>query len=134
MAFRVLIVDDNRLMRDMIKRSVELSGLEISCVDMANDGREALEKLRAAWYDLVLLDINMPVMNGEQFLQALRSDLALRDTLVIVVSTESSVPRIARLRELGAGFVHKPFTPEELIAAVRALLARPPIASRGETP
>lgn len=123
MAFRVLIVDDNRIMRDMVRRAVELSGLEIAAIDTAGDGREALAKLRAAWFDLVLLDINMPVMNGEQFLAELRADVALRDTLVIVVSTESSAPRIARLRELGAGFVHKPFTPEELIAAVRALLA-----------
>ncbi len=125
MAFNVLVVDDSRIMRDMVAKAVTMSDLGVNAVDTAGDGREALEKLRAGWFDLVLLDVNMPVMTGEQFLVALRADLALRDTLVVVVSTESSQPRIARLRELGAGFVHKPFTPEELVATVRQLLAAP---------
>ena len=125
MAYTVLVVDDSRIMRDMVARAVSMSGLDIASVDTACDGSQALTKLRASWFDLVLLDVNMPVMTGEQFLVALRADLALRDTLVVVVSTESSVPRIARLRGLGAGFIHKPFRPEELVAAVRQLLETP---------
>ncbi len=125
MAYNVLVVDDSRIMRDMVAKSVQMSGLEIASVDTAGDGKQALDKLRAGWFDLVLLDVNMPVMTGEQFLVALRADLGLRDTLVVVVSTESSLPRIARLKALGAGFVHKPFKPEELVAAVRALLEKP---------
>ena len=125
MAYNVLVVDDSRIMRDMVAKAVSMSGLEIAKVDTACDGKQALERMRADWFDLVLLDINMPVMTGEQFLVALRADLALRDTLVVVVSTESSFPRIARLRALGAGFVHKPFRPEELVAAVRLLLETP---------
>jgi two-component system chemotaxis response regulator CheY len=132
MAYNVLVVDDSRIMREMVARAVSMSGLDIAAVDTACDGRDALAKLRASWFDLVLLDVNMPVMTGEQFLVALRADLGLRDTLVVVVSTESSLPRIARLRGLGAGFVHKPFRPEELVAAVQQLLAAPRAA--GATP
>lgn len=130
MAYNVLVVDDSRIMRDMVSRSVSLSGLELGRVDTAGDGQQALAKLRSAWFDLVLLDVNMPVMTGEQVLVALRADVALRDTLVVVVSTESSLPRIARLKALGAGFVHKPFKPEELVTAVQQLVATP----RSEAP
>lgn len=131
MAYNVLVVDDSRIMRDMVAKSVQMSGLDIASIDVACDGRQALEKLRSSWFDLVLLDVNMPVMTGEQFLVALRDDVGLRDTLVVVVSTESSQPRIARLRALGAGFVHKPFKPEELVEAVRQLLAAPKSAGGG---
>ena len=132
MAYNVLVVDDSRIMRDMVAKAVQMSGLDITGIDTACDGKQALDKLRASWFDLVLLDVNMPVMTGEQFLVALRADVGLRDTLVVVVSTESSLPRIARLKGLGAGFVHKPFKPEELVAAVRQLLEAP--RPEGTTP
>ncbi|GDY12951.1 response regulator [Planctomycetota bacterium] len=123
MAFSVLVVDDNRLMRNMVARAVCLSGLAISAVLEAGDGAQALAALRSQWVDLVLLDINMPVMDGEEFLRQLRADTALSATLVVVVSTESSQPRIARLKAMGAGFIHKPFRPEALVAAVNELMA-----------
>ncbi len=125
MTFNILVVDDNRIMRDMVMRSVRMSGLTIGELAQAANGQEALAVMRKQWIDLVLLDINMPVMNGEEFLTALRADTALRATLVVVVSTESSAPRIARLKALGAGFVHKPFTPEALVAEVERLVALP---------
>jgi two-component system chemotaxis response regulator CheY len=121
--YNVLVVDDNRIMREMVARTVRMSALDVGEVHFANNGEEALAALANTWIDLVLLDINMPVMNGEQFLARLRSDMALRSTLVVVVSTESSQPRIARLKALGAGFVHKPFRPEDLATTVDALIA-----------
>ncbi len=123
MPLDVLIVDDNRIMRDMVARTVAMSGLDVGQVRQAGDGAEALQALRSGWTDLVLLDLNMPVMDGETFLREVRIDTALRDTLVVVVSTESSGARIERLRVLGAGFVHKPFTPETLVAEVNRLVA-----------
>jgi CheY-like chemotaxis protein len=75
----VLVVDDNRIMRDMVVRSVAMSGLPIAQVRQAADGRQALDALRSVWTDLVLLDLNMPVMDGETFLRELRADTALRD-------------------------------------------------------
>lgn len=123
MGFRILVVDDNRIMREMVGKAVRMSPLQVDEVVEAVNGADALEKLRSTWIDLILLDINMPVMNGERFLEALRADPALRGHLVVVVSTESNPQRIARLRELGAGFIHKPFRPEELANAVGGLTA-----------
>lgn len=123
MAFTVLVVDDNRLMRGMVSRAVSMSGLSVSHQLEAGDGAQALAVMRTQWIDLVLLDINMPVMDGEKFLTEVRADEALRGTMVIVVSTESSQPRIARFKQMHAGFIHKPFRPEQLVAAVNELLA-----------
>lgn len=123
MAFTVLVVDDNRMMRGMVTRAVGMSGLSIGKVLEAGDGAQALAVMRHEWIDLVLLDINMPVMDGEEFLCQVRADAALRSTMVVVVSTESSQPRITRLKAMGAGFIHKPFRPEALVAAVNDLMA-----------
>jgi two-component system, chemotaxis family, chemotaxis protein CheY len=123
MAFTVLVVDDNRMMRGMVSRAVSMSGLSVAKLYEAGDGAQALAVMRSQWIDLVLLDINMPVMDGEQFLTQVRADAALRGTMVIVVSTESSQPRIARFKEMQAGFIHKPFRPEQLVAAVNELMA-----------
>ncbi len=121
MTHRILIVDDNRIMREMIKRSVAMSGIPVASIAEAANGREALDHIAANPVDLVLLDINMPVMDGEAFLVELRSDPRWRTMNVIVCSSESSLPRIGRFRLLGAGFVHKPFKTEELIAALAKL-------------
>lgn len=118
----VLVVDDNRIMRDMVARAVAMSGLPIARVRQAGDGRAALAELRAARAGLVLLDLNMPVMDGEAFLREVRADAALAGVLVVVVSTEGSGARVERLRALRAGFVHKPFTPEALVAEVQRLM------------
>ena len=123
MAFTVLVVDDNRMMRGMVARTVSMSGLPVGKLLEAGDGAQALTVMRSEWVDLVLLDINMPVMDGEEFLCQVRGDQALRSTMVVVVSTESSQPRITRLRLMGAGFIHKPFRPEQLVAAVNELMA-----------
>jgi two-component system chemotaxis response regulator CheY len=71
--------------------------------------------------DLVLLDLNMPQMNGEELLAEIRSHPDTAAVAVIVVSTEGSEARIKRIKDLGAEFVHKPFRPEELRAVIRDL-------------
>jgi two-component system chemotaxis response regulator CheY len=114
----VLIVDDSAVMRAMIGRTLEMAGLPVRSVQEAGHGAEALQILEDSWIDLALVDINMPVMDGEAFLEAVRGDPLLRDLAVVVVSTESSRPRIERIEGRGAAFVHKPFTPEQLRAAV----------------
>jgi two-component system chemotaxis response regulator CheY len=112
MSLNVLVVDDSSVMRAMIVKTMRLSGLPIGEVYQASNGQEGLEAMRANWVDLVIADINMPVMNGEEMIGKMRSDPESRDIPTIVVSTEGSVTRIERLRGLGAAFVHKPFTPE----------------------
>jgi two-component system chemotaxis response regulator CheY len=73
----------------------------------------------------VLLDINMPVMNGEEMLRELRADPETAHLPVIVVSTESSETRVQALEELGVAFVHKPFAPEELRATILRITGVP---------
>jgi two-component system chemotaxis response regulator CheY len=115
MALNVLVVDDSAVMRRMVIKILGLSGLPLGEIHEAADGRQGLQKLKENWIDLVLADINMPVMNGEEMIRQMRQNPETRDVQVIVVSTESSQARIDMLQEeQGTGFVHKPFTPELL--------------------
>ena len=114
MAFNVLVVDDSAVMRAMIARVVRLSGVPLGEMYEAGDGAEGLRVVAEQWVDLVLLDINMPVMNGEEMLRRLRARPETASLPVIVVSTESSETRVHALEELGVAFVHKPFAPEDL--------------------
>jgi two-component system chemotaxis response regulator CheY len=115
MGFRVMIVDDSPAMRSVIRRTMLLSGFEVrECLE-AGHGAEAWQLLRRQPVDLVLTDVNMPVMDGEQFLACLRGDEALGAIPVVVVSTDATEHRIQRMRDLGArGYITKPFFPELL--------------------
>ena len=114
MPLNVMIADDSAVMRAMILRTLRVGGLPLGEIHEAGNGAEALERLREAPVDLVLLDVNMPVMTGEEVLEHLRADPATADLKVIVVSTEGSEARIERLVSRHVAFVHKPFTPETL--------------------
>ena len=115
MAFTVLIVDDSPAMRSFVKRVLDLSGFETGTYFEADNGREALELLGKEWVDVILTDINMPVMNGHEFVQALSLNEALRSIPVIVISTDRTEDRVREMIALGAkGYVKKPFQPEEL--------------------
>ena len=118
MRFNVLVVDDNRVMRRVMIRTLEMTGLPLGEVHEAGDGAEALEVLQSHWVDLALVDINMPVMNGEELIDRVRDDPELRDLRIIVVSTEGSETRIEKVLRQNACFVHKPFTPEQIREAV----------------
>lgn len=114
MAFNVLIVDDSAVMRAMIGRTLKLSGLPIASILEAPNGEVGLRLINEEWVDLLLLDVNMPVMNGEEMLRLIRADERTRDLAVIIVSTEGSGTRLAALQAMGAAIVHKPFPPETL--------------------
>jgi two-component system chemotaxis response regulator CheY len=114
MALNVLVVDDSAVMRAMIIKTLRLCGLPLNDIHQASNGQEALQMLEQHWIDLVLLDLNMPVMNGEEVLNRVRQNPETADLSVIVVSTVGSDTRIAALRQQRAEFVHKPFTPELL--------------------
>jgi len=117
-AFNVLVVDDSAVMRKMIVKTLRLSGLPLGEIHEAGDGQEGLRVLEEHWIDLAMVDINMPVMTGEEMIARVRENPQTRDLKVIVVSTESSETRIDMLQDqeagFGAGFVHKPFSPETL--------------------
>ncbi len=115
MSFNVLIVDDSRSMRAVIKKTISMSGFKMDqCVEAGN-GREALDVLAKAWVDVIISDINMPEMNGLELLEELKKDSLLKAIPAIVISTEGSEKRIQDAYDLGArGFIKKPFLPEEI--------------------
>src|SRR3989304_5535912 len=121
MAINVLVVDNSAVMRKMIVRTLRLSGLPLGEVHGAGNGQEGLDALREHWVDLALVDINMPVMNGEEMIDRVRQNPETADLSVIVVSTDCSETRIEMLQKKGAGFVHKPFTPEGLRETINHL-------------
>jgi two-component system chemotaxis response regulator CheY len=125
MGFRVLIVDDSPAMRAVIRRILELSGFDLEGCLEAGHGGEAVGVLAGAPVDVILTDINMPVMNGEQLVSRLRRDKRLGDIPVVVVSTDASEHRVRHMIELGAsGYVTKPFVPEALRLEVERVLGR----------
>ena len=122
MAINVLIVDDSKVVRHMIEKTLHVAQLPIGEVYQAADGQEGLTCLENHWIDLVLVDINMPVMTGEEMIDHMQENPAWADLPVIVVSTEGSETRIERLKQKGVTFVHKPFSPEVVSRVVTEIL------------
>jgi two-component system chemotaxis response regulator CheY len=115
----VLIVDDSPIMRKMVRRALDMANLPLGSVLEANEGREALARLSEHEIDIVLADINMPVMNGVELVQRMVADGLLPRIPVVIVSTERSQERISQLKSLGVrNYLHKPFRPEAMRAAV----------------
>jgi two-component system chemotaxis response regulator CheY len=117
----ILVVDDSAVIRAMVIRILRLTGLSLGRLYEAGNGQEALKILDAEPVDLALVDINMPVMNGEETINNIRENKRTADLPVIVVSTESNVQRVDRIRRNKVEFVHKPFTPEVLRRSVLQL-------------
>jgi two-component system chemotaxis response regulator CheY len=123
MAYSVLIVDDSATTRGIIKKVLGLTGLELGSVSEASNGAEALLALRSAWVDLVLADLNMPVMNGMELIQAMSEDPLLRSVPVVVVSSEGSQKVLDSLAEKGVRqIVRKPFEPALLKSLISQAL------------
>ena len=115
---KVLVVDDSRLIHKMFE--VMLRGFDLV---HASDGLEALQRLgEHADIDLILLDINMPNMNGLEFLSRIKQDRALADITVIIVSTEGKEEDTIRGLEAGAAaYIKKPFRSEEILELIERL-------------
>jgi len=123
MSYRILIVDDSPGMRAVLRRVIDLSGLPVASCLTACHGLSALAVLRNEPIDLILTDINMPEMNGEDFVAELKKDSALSEIPVLVISTDATSNRMQRMLELGAaGYVIKPFQPETLRSEVERVL------------
>jgi two-component system chemotaxis response regulator CheY len=115
MPYSVLIVDDSPVMRSFIRRVISMSGFEVEEYFEASNGEEALAQLRAHRVDVILTDINMPKMNGEELLRRLGADGVLSSVPALVISTDATKDRILRMIALGAqGYMSKPFSPETL--------------------
>ncbi len=117
MGYRVLVVDDSPAMRGFIKRVLDLSRFEVSEVLEAANGIDALAVLESNPVDVVLTDINMPRMNGEELIRELGEDEDFCEIPVLVISGDSSQARVERMLQIGArGCLSKPFSPERLKA------------------
>ena len=125
---RLLVVDDNKVNRLLLMRSVELLGHRVAS---AENGRTALQMLRAEPFDLVLLDIEMPEMNGFQVLEQMSRDLQLREVPVIVTSSLEGLDNVVRCIELGAeDYLTKPVNPILLKARIGASLEKKRLRDR----
>jgi len=122
MAINVLIVDDSGVMRSMIQKTMKLSGIKLGEIHQAANGREGIEILERQWIDLVIVDINMPVMTGEEMIEQMQTNANLKTIPTIVISTEGSQTRIDRLHGKGIRFIHKPFSPEMIRDTVKDVL------------
>lgn len=114
MALNILIVDDSALTRKAIRRTLDMLDLDVRDIFEAENGLDALKLLDEINIDLVLADLNMPEMGGIEMIYQMRGNEATQNIPVVVISTESSPPRIEGLLADGAkDYLHKPFTPEE---------------------
>ena len=112
---RILIVDDSSMMRAMIKRVVKLTNVPVQEILEAGDGAEALTLLEQHDVQLLLTDINMPVMNGAELLRALADDDRWSGLTRVIISTDGSTARREEAAELDVRcYLEKPFSPEVL--------------------
>lgn len=119
---RLLVADDNKVNRLLMARNLALQGHQ---VESAENGRIALDMLRRGGFDLLLLDIEMPDMDGFQVMEQLASDPALRDVPVIVTSSLEGIDHVVRCIELGADdYLHKPVNPVLLKARIDSSLEK----------
>lgn len=118
----VLVVDDSSINRTMLTRHVTQQGHQVSTV---GNGRQALERLRSEKFDLVLLDVVMPEMDGYEALERMKADDALRDIPVIMISGLDEIESVVRCIEVGAeDYLPKPFDPVLLRARIGACLEK----------
>lgn len=111
---KALVIDDSRAMRKILRRILDQQGFEVT---EAANGQEALDVIRAEGApDLALVDWNMPVMDGLEFVTTLRADESYRDVTLMMVTTESEYAQVVRALAAGAhDYLLKPFTPEALV-------------------
>jgi two-component system chemotaxis response regulator CheY len=120
---KVLIVDDSSVMRKIVERALRQAGLELGEVAEAGNGAEALAEIQKGVPDMILSDINMPVMDGLEFLKNLQSVESAKGVPVIMITTEGSEARVVEALSAGAkGYLRKPFTPEQVKERVAPLL------------
>ena len=112
---KALIVDDSSVMRKIVERSLRQAGIELSEVVEAANGVEALAALGRTKVDLILSDINMPIMDGLEFVRQLQGVEAAKHIPVVMITTEGSESNVMQALSLGAkGYIRKPFTSDQV--------------------
>jgi two-component system, chemotaxis family, chemotaxis protein CheY len=123
-SLRALIVDDSSVMRKIVERSLRQAGIDLNQVIEAGNGAEALAVLQEQQVDLILCDINMPVMDGLEFIKQLRDLEKAKGVPVIMITTEGSEAHVVQALSCGArGYIRKPFTAEQVKTQVVPVLA-----------
>ena len=121
---RALIVDDSSVMRKIVERSLRQAGLASLVVFEAGTGLDGLEVLKSQRVDLILSDINMPSMNGLEFIEQIRASGLAAGVPVVMITTESSEEHVRQAIQAGAkGYIRKPFTADQLKQRVLPLLS-----------
>jgi two-component system, chemotaxis family, chemotaxis protein CheY len=123
-SIQALIVDDSSVMRKIVERSLRQAGIELSKVFEAGNGAKGLAVLAENRVELILCDINMPVMDGLEFVKALAGVENAKGAPVVMITTEGSEAHVVQALSLGArGYIRKPFTPDQVREHVIPLLA-----------
>jgi two-component system chemotaxis response regulator CheY len=124
MPIRALIIDDSSVMRKIVERSLRQAGVDLSKVFEAGNGVEAIAVLQENPVDLILCDINMPVMDGLEFIKQLPGVANAKDVPVVMITTEGSESHVVQALSCGArGYIRKPFTAEQVKEHVVPVLA-----------
>jgi len=122
---RALIVDDSSVMRKIVERSLRQSGLGIAQVFEAGNGVEALATLQKNKVDLILCDINMPVMDGLEFVRQAAKLEKAKGIPIVMITTEGSESHVVQALTAGArGYIRKPFTPDQVKEHVLPVLGK----------
>jgi two-component system chemotaxis response regulator CheY len=126
-SIRALIVDDSSVMRKIVERSLRQAGIDLTEVFQAGNGAEALLILQTNAVDLILCDINMPVMDGLEFVKQLSGVPNAKGVPVVMITTEGSEARVVQAISCGArGYIRKPFTAEQVKEHVVPVLTGKP--------
>lgn len=120
---RTLIVDDSSVMRKIVERALRQAGLDPMVVFEAGSGTDGLEVLKSKDVDLILSDINMPSMDGLEFVRQIKAQNLAAGVPVVMITTESSEEHVKQAIQAGArGYIRKPFTAEQVKERVLPLL------------
>ncbi|WP_339760007.1 response regulator [uncultured Sulfitobacter sp.] len=117
MSISILTIDDSRTMRDLLRLTLEEAGFFVTT---AEDGADGVQKLTDVNPDVIITDINMPVMDGFEFIETVRGSGRNASVPILVLSTENSAELKDRARTVGAtGWIVKPFNDTRLVSAIR---------------
>lgn len=123
MKLNVLVVDDSAAIRKILLRVLSQTDLPVDSVHEASDGMEALKVMRGNPVNLVLSDVNMPNMDGLEFLTTVRANVQWKSVPVVMITTEGSQAKVLEAVQLGAnGYVRKPFTADQIKEKVLSCL------------
>lgn len=115
---KIIIAEDDKFISEMYITKLSSEGFEVEC---AQDGQEAIEKIREIQPDIVLLDIFMPKLNGIEVLKKIRADKKIKDIPVIVLTNANEKDHISKAKEMGANdyLIKSSFTPDEVVSKIK---------------